>query len=69
MLDKCDLRLFEKTKCDPAHPLYGLMPKVKDSSRRLRNKTSQLPRVNTERFKDSFINRLSFKQKLAIKMF
>ena len=42
----------------PTHPLYNMLPRVKDSSKYLRTQTSLLPCVNTERFKASFINRL-----------
>ena len=49
------------------HPLYALLPKVKESSsKRLRSQASQLPRINTERFKNCYFNRIRFKYNLAI---
>ena len=50
LLEKCDRRLFTKIKNNVNHPLYALLPKVKESSKKLRSQTSQLPRINTERF-------------------
>ena len=48
------------------HPLKHMLPIVKDSSRRLRNKSSLSLKCNTERFKNSFFNRLIFKYKLHV---
>ena len=42
------------------HPLHSLLPRYKDSSARLRNRSSIRPNINTERFEDSFFNRLIF---------
>lgn len=66
LLEKCDRRLFTKIKSNVDHPLYALLPEVKESSKRLRSQASQLPRINTECFKNSFFNRLRFKYNLAI---
>ena len=49
--------------------LHSLLPKVKDSSLRLQQRTSQLPKINTERFKNSFVNRLYFRYKLIVLCF
>ena len=48
------------------HPLRGLLPKKKVSTCNLRNQTSQYPKVNTDRFKNSYVNRLIFKYNLAM---
>ena len=61
LLDKCDRKLFKKIRSDSSHPLYPMLPQAKGSSLRLKQRSSQLPRINTERFKSSFLNRLSFK--------
>ena len=61
LLEKTDRSISKKITCLPTHPLYNLLPRVKESSKRLRTQTSLLPCVNTERFKASFINRLYFK--------
>lgn len=55
LLEKYDKRLFTKIKRDSNHPLYPLLPKVKEASLRLRHRTSQLPQINTERYKNSFL--------------
>ena len=34
------------------HPLHSLLPRFKDSSARLRNRSSIRPIINAERFKD-----------------
>ena len=48
------------------HPLRGLLPKKKVSTYNLRNQTSQYPKVNTDRFKNSYVNCLIFKYNLAM---
>ena len=66
LLEKSDRRLYSKISRDEHHPLYSILPTVKDSSHMLRRRIPQLPSVNTERFKNSFVNRLCFNYKLAI---
>ena len=61
LLEKTDSSISKKISCLPTHPLYNLLPRVKESSKRPRTQTSLLPCVNTERFKVSFFNRLHFK--------
>ena len=63
LLEKTDRSISKKISCLPTHPLYNLLPKFKESSKRLRTQTSLLPCVNTERFKAtcSFINKPYFK--------
>ena len=46
--------------------LLSIMPRVKPSSYNLRKETSFKPKINTMRFKNSFINRLVFKYELAM---
>ena len=60
-LEKTDRSISKKISCLPTHPLYNLLPTVKESSKHLRTQTSLLLCVNTERFKASFIDRLFFK--------
>ena len=62
LLEKCTHRLFTKIKNNVNHPLYALLPKVKESSKKLRSQTSQLPRINTESFKNCYFNRIRFKK-------
>ena len=66
LLQKCDRRLFTKIKNNVNHPLYALLPKVKESSKRLRSEASQLPRINTERYKNCHFKRIRFTYNLAI---
>ena len=66
LLEKCDRKLFNKISSDSSRPLYPMLPQAKASSLRLRRSTSQLPKINTERFKSSFLNRISFRYNLAL---
>ena len=58
---KTDRSISKKISFLPTHRQYNLLPKGKESSKRLRTQTSLLPCVNTERFKASFINKPYFK--------
>ena len=42
------------------------MPTVKDCTKKFSKTHSQCPKVNTERFKQSFVDRLIFKYNLAM---
>ena len=64
--DQSDRKPYDKTSNDEHHPLCSILATVKDSSQRLRRNISQLPLVNTERFKNCFVNRLCFNYNLAI---
>ena len=66
LLEKCDRRLFTKIKNSVNHPLYALLPKRKEPSKKLRSQTSQLPRINKERFKNCYVNRIRFQYHLVI---
>jgi len=57
--------MYDKIKSNPGHPLFPSLPRFKDTPVNLRKRTSIYPLVNTERFKNSFINRLIFKYNLA----
>ena len=61
-----DRKVFRKVSGIDRHPLRGVLPKKKVSTYNLRNRTSQYPKVNTDRFKNSYINRLIFKYNLAM---
>ena len=65
-LEKCDRKLFTKIRNNANHPLYALLLKVKESSNRLRSQASQLPWINTERFKNCYFNTIKFKYNLTI---
>ena len=64
LLEKSDRRLFYNLKHD--HPLKSLLPRYKDYTENLRRKSIVRPSINTERFKNSFFNRLIFKYNLAV---
>ena len=65
LLEKADRTLFEKIRTDDNRPLYNLLPKRHCSAHQLRSNIV-LPLLNTERFKNSFSNRLAFRYNLAI---
>ena len=58
-------QLFYNLKRDD-HPLKSLLPRYKDCIVNLRRISVVRPSINTERFKDSFFNRLIFKYNLAV---
>ena len=67
ILEQRGQRLFCKIESNSCHPLYPLLPKEKETSKKLRAFTSARLRVNIERFKNYFFNRLVFKYNLAKK--
>ena len=60
-LERQDRKIFKKVSNAKGHPLLSIMPCVKPSSYNLRKETCFKPKINTMRFKNSFINRLVFK--------
>ena len=69
LLEKQDRKVFRKVSGIDRHPLRRLLPKKKVSTYNLRNRTSQYPKVNTDRFKNSYINRLIFKYNLVMRAY
>ena len=65
-LERQDRKIFKKVSNAKGHPLLSIMPRVKPSSYNLRKETCFKPKINTMRFKNSFINRLVFKYELAM---
>ena len=65
-LEKSDKRFFNKLSEDKDHPLFQSLPGINPTRFRLRRVKPALPYCITERFKNSFINRLSFNYNLAI---
>ena len=53
-------KFIKKISSMPGHPLYPSVSKTKESSARLRVPNSQLPRVNTQRFKNTFFKKAIF---------
>ena len=58
LLENQDRKVFRKVSGIDQHPLRGPLPKKKVLTYNLRNRTSQYPKVNTDRFNNSYINRL-----------
>ena len=50
----------------PNHPVFDFISKFKNSKYNFRKKTIAYPNVNTERFKNCFVNRLSFRYHVAV---
>ena len=65
LLNKQDCKIFKKTLSVDRHPLCPYIPPKKDCSYHLRNKRCARPKVNTEHFKNSFVNRIFCNYNLA----
>ena len=61
LLEKADRKLFEVRSVNPDCPLSKIIPKKKETKYNLRNRTVQHPEINSDRFKNVFVNRLVFK--------
>ena len=59
-LERQDRKIFRKFLNSTGHPLLSIMPRVKSSSYYLKKETCYKLKINTLRFKNSFINRISF---------
>ena len=66
LLEKQDRSVYKKISNTEFHPLVSIMPRVKYTKYYLRKKSSNKPKVNTNRFMNSYINRLIFKYNLAL---
>ena len=56
-----DNKLFSKAT---NHPLSEILPKPKPQQYNLRRTVCLRPKINTERFKNTFVNRLLFEHNL-----
>ena len=65
-LERQDRKIFRKVSNAKGHPLLSIMPRVKPSSYNLRKETCFKRKINTMRFRNSFIDRLFFKHELAM---
>ena len=61
--DKCIFKELCETEC---HPLFRLLPRTNPATLKLRKVEPTFPICKTERFKNSFINRLSLNYNLAV---
>ena len=68
LMEKSDLSLANGIHKKPGYPLFNLLPHFKKSSLHvhLRNSGRLLPRLNTERYKSSFSNRLHFQYQFVL---
>ena len=60
LLYRQDRRLLGMANGCEQHPLNAIMPQRKYNHYNLRRKQCLVPKINTERFKNTFINRLIF---------
>ena len=65
-LQKSDKGIFKKLSEWERHPLHHSLPRINPATFKLRQGKRTLPICNIERFRNSFINRLSFNYNLAI---
>ena len=61
-----DRKIFDKVKHQEKHPLRNLIRKLKVTEYNPRHKSSHRPKLNTDREKNSYFNRLIFKYDLAL---
>ena len=59
-----DCKILKAITSVDNHPLGSYLPPKKENEYNLRKKQCALPKVNTERFKTSYVNRLIFKHKI-----
>ena len=60
-LNKQDRNIFKKLISTDCHPLKDIIPVQKTYVHNLRTKGCARPKINTQRFMNSFVNRLIFK--------
>ena len=64
LLEVRDKKLYNKCISDIGHPLNKILPKKKTTYYHLRKQSSIHPKIKTNRFKNTFVNRLIFKYDL-----
>ena len=65
LLEMQDKTIYHKIASLDSHLLFSMIPHAKTTSYNLRNRCSLKPKVNTQRFMNSFINRLIFRYNLV----
>ena len=60
ILEESDLNLYKSRSISPC-PIFYILPKEKETNYNLRRTSVKRPAVNTERLKNSYVNRLIFK--------
>ena len=61
LLQKTDIKLYNKRVLDKEHPLNTILPEKKSVGYNFRKENFVYPNVNTIRFKNVYVNRLIFK--------
>ena len=61
-----DHRICRKVSSIPNHPLRANFPETKITRYNLRNKSPAMPAIHTDRFKNTFFNRIVFKNNVAL---
>ena len=61
-----DHRIYRKVSSTPNHPLRANFPVTKITRYNLRNKSPAMPAIHTDRFKNTFFNRIVFKYNVAL---
>ena len=61
-----DHRICRKVSNIPNHPLRANFPQTKITRYNLRNKSPAMPAIHTDRFKNTFFNRIVFKYNVAL---
>lgn len=64
-LRKTRLKIRTRVMGLEGHSLYKMLPDVKNTRYQFGRKSAVKPEVNTNRFMNSFVNRLTFKYELA----
>jgi len=61
-----DYRICRKVCNIPNHPLRANFPETKITRHNLRNKSSAMPAIHSDRFKNTFFNRIVFKYNVTL---
>ena len=61
-----DHRIYRKVSSIPYYPLRANFPETKITRYNLRNKSPAMPAIHTDRFKNTFFNRIVFKYNVAL---
>ena len=65
LLQKQDTKIFNTVTTSDDHPLAVIITKKKEVTFNLRQKRCLYPKINTQRFKTTFVNRLIFNYNLV----
>ena len=64
LLYRQDCKILKAITSVDNHPLGSILPPKKENKYNLHKEQCALPKVNTERFMTSYVNRLIFKRKI-----